>query len=482
MPRAPRDPVWRKFCARYVDTPGFWYIPKGETVKSIERIQARLGLLRERFSGKHWTEAQLPYVNALRKNGLFSPRGRSRDVSDRTAIARMIKVVYHTLGLAWVDQEDAIFISPAGERFLDSSEPEAVLEAQLWKYQFWNPTIPDDYREFRLFPYPFLLRILLNFPDGISVEEYNLFVSRARTSDSLSSVLREIRRWRALNDEGRARIVAYLDSIPAVSAKARERVSLYERIARCQSYAWALFSSPGCLSTTPSGLLALSKSRIPETENRLREFELDSTFIEFENEKDWFTYFGDITAKNSYATAMSIYEERYDVEKAVQAMRSAKERSLVEPSLTEEDFREEVVREKVIEDILEHRLDLLEEGLVLHVEDGKRGRQFATERGRIDLLARDKDQNWVVIELKRERAGDKVIGQTLRYLGWVRQNRLRSNEHARGFIVGKPIDRNLIAAAMGAAEVPLKLFEFDFKLGVAQRYPPVAAPSTSPAA
>lgn len=48
------------------------------------------------------------------------------------------------------------------------------------------------------------------------------------------------------------------------------------------------------------------------------------------------------------------------------------------------------------------------------------GYEFRTPVGRIDLLAKHKrERRWLVIELKREKSSDAVVGQVLRYVGWV---------------------------------------------------------------
>ena len=139
MVQPPKDPRWRRFCNRYVEESGFWYVPKGEAVNDLPRIQRRLSLLKERFSGLPWRSAQLGYVNALKEAGLFTPRAEKQDREDRAAIARMVKVVFDTLGLAWVDEGDAVYVSSTGDAFIKSKSPEEVVEKQLWKYQFWNP-------------------------------------------------------------------------------------------------------------------------------------------------------------------------------------------------------------------------------------------------------------------------------------------------------------------------------------------------------
>ena len=56
-------------------------------------------------------------------------------------------------------------------------------------------------------------------------------------------------------------------------------------------------------------------------------------------------------------------------------------------------------------------------------EDGERvGQQFPTDTGPIDILAMSKDRKTLlVIDLKQGRASDVVIGQLLRYMGFVQK-------------------------------------------------------------
>jgi RecB family endonuclease NucS len=54
--------------------------------------------------------------------------------------------------------------------------------------------------------------------------------------------------------------------------------------------------------------------------------------------------------------------------------------------------------------------------------------------GIIDLLALDKNRDFVVIELKAGRAGDSACGQILGYMSWVRKE-LAGEKKVRGMIV-----------------------------------------------
>ncbi len=69
-------------------------------------------------------------------------------------------------------------------------------------------------------------------------------------------------------------------------------------------------------------------------------------------------------------------------------------------------------------------------------ETGEIGHQLATPVGRLDFLCRDTaTDTLVVIELKRGRPSDRVVGQTARYMGWVRAELARQDQKVEGLIV-----------------------------------------------
>jgi len=82
--------------------------------------------------------------------------------------------------------------------------------------------------------------------------------------------------------------------------------------------------------------------------------------------------------------------------------------------------------EKEIENFIKTNLNLIENELTL-IETQKR-----TPFGIIDILAKDKENNIVVIEIKKGKATDNTIGQLLRYLSWAKQN---YDKKIRGIII-----------------------------------------------
>ena len=68
--------------------------------------------------------------------------------------------------------------------------------------------------------------------------------------------------------------------------------------------------------------------------------------------------------------------------------------------------------------------------------EGVAGRQIQTDTGPMDLLAISKDRTtFLVIELKRGRASDVVVGQILRYMGYVNDNIAKEGQYVKGAIV-----------------------------------------------
>lgn len=81
--------------------------------------------------------------------------------------------------------------------------------------------------------------------------------------------------------------------------------------------------------------------------------------------------------------------------------------------------------------------------------------------GVIDLLAHHhSDLKWLVIELKKNISSDKTVGQILRYMGWVIENKAdKKNEEVFGWIIsGYPLDKNIRLALLATPRIEEKMY------------------------
>ena len=106
--------------------------------------------------------------------------------------------------------------------------------------------------------------------------------------------------------------------------------------------------------------------------------------------------------------------------------------------------------------------------LEFYEEDGGVGGEpYDTgEAGAIDILAVDRQtRDFVVIELKRNRTSDQVVGQLLRYMGWVKKNLCGDKHDVRGVVVCREEDIKLNYAHMMTQNVTIKYYDVSFRLG-----------------
>ena len=69
------------------------------------------------------------------------------------------------------------------------------------------------------------------------------------------------------------------------------------------------------------------------------------------------------------------------------------------------------------------------------------GKQFPTDTGPIDILAISKDKKeYLVIELKKGRASDNVVGQVQRYMGFIKDEYLEKTTNSLQFVYDNVYD------------------------------------------
>jgi len=124
--------------------------------------------------------------------------------------------------------------------------------------------------------------------------------------------------------------------------------------------------------------------------------------------------------------------------------------------------------EKHLEDFLVRNWNSTELGkeYIIYEEDGEpSGQQYATDTGPIDILAISKDKKTLlVIELKKGKASDSVVGQILRYMDYVVEVLAEPDQTVRGIVIALDDDKKLRRALARLSDVEFYSYKVDFKL------------------
>jgi restriction system protein len=124
--------------------------------------------------------------------------------------------------------------------------------------------------------------------------------------------------------------------------------------------------------------------------------------------------------------------------------------------------------EKHLEDFLVQNWKQTELGLKYNIyeEDGEMvGKQYPSDTGPIDILAVSKDnKTLLVVELKRGRVSDNVVGQIQRYMGYVKEELAESNQEVRGIIIALEDDIRIKRALSVTNNIEFYRYQVSFKL------------------
>lgn len=102
----------------------------------------------------------------------------------------------------------------------------------------------------------------------------------------------------------------------------------------------------------------------------------------------------------------------------------------------------------------------------IYQEDGVSvGQQYPSDTGPLDILAVSKDKKTLlVVELKRGKASDGVVGQTLRYMGYIRESIAEPSQDVRGAIIALDDDTRLQRALSMVSSIAFYRYQIDFRL------------------
>jgi restriction system protein len=123
--------------------------------------------------------------------------------------------------------------------------------------------------------------------------------------------------------------------------------------------------------------------------------------------------------------------------------------------------------EKHLQEFLVHNWKQTELGkrYDIYHDDDSDGEQVKADDGYIDILAVSKDgKELLVVELKKGRASDAVVGQIQRYMGYVVDELAESGQNVRGIIIALENDQRIRRALRVASNIEFYRYEVSFKL------------------
>ncbi len=124
--------------------------------------------------------------------------------------------------------------------------------------------------------------------------------------------------------------------------------------------------------------------------------------------------------------------------------------------------------EKHLEDFLVEnwkQTPLSEKYNIVEVDGQLVGQQYPSDTGPIDILAISKDKReLLVVELKKGRISDVVVGQIQRYMGYVKEVIAEDNQTVKGVIIALEDDIRLTRALAVTQNIEFYKYKVSFKL------------------
>jgi restriction system protein len=165
----------------------------------------------------------------------------------------------------------------------------------------------------------------------------------------------------------------------------------------------------------------------------------------------------------SIGTVSNITSHHEEIEKLIAGISAPK---LISTDETVEDPSAFALEEH-LEDFLVKNWEHTELGkeYSIYEEDGEKGQQYQTDTGPLDILAISKDKKkLLIVELKKGRASDAVVGQTLRYMSYVQEMLAESDQTVHGIIIALEDDTKIRRALAMVPNIQFYRYQISFKL------------------
>ncbi len=272
------------FFANYTNRKGFWYAFK-RSVNDIKNLYLLFRYLQV-YENKNWFKNQKEFTDLLIKEKILFPTRSSEDAS---ANARGIRKVFELLGFCYVDKNERLKITAAGNEFLKQSDNDNLYKVktdQLIKYQIYNPLIKSStYKKLQIKPFIFLLELLTKLDNqSIDMTEFKLFVCRAHKYDEISLIADQIKEWRTISDEKKQSILNRI-----------YKSDIFTSVNGYASYSLSFFGKSSFTDITEiedEKVLYLKKDKFPEVQRKLQIPGIRNFVTNLETEDKFMEYYG----------------------------------------------------------------------------------------------------------------------------------------------------------------------------------------------
>lgn len=169
-------------------------------------------------------------------------------------------------------------------------------------------------------------------------------------------------------------------------------------------------------------------------------------------------------SSGSIGTVSNITKYSDEIEALIQGNKPA---TLISTDTNIEDVSEFAL-EKHLEDFLVKNWKQTDLGRIydIYEEEGELvGQQYPSDTGPIDILAISKDKKeLLVVELKKGRVSDVVVGQIQRYMGFVKEELAEPGQIVKGVIIGSDDDLRIKRALSVTNNIEFFKYQISFKL------------------
>lgn len=161
----------------------------------------------------------------------------------------------------------------------------------------------------------------------------------------------------------------------------------------------------------------------------------------------------DISSAHFYRLKQQLnpsHKTRYKTQKTERMEREKKERDERE----ERNKRNERDERKKLASSLKE--EIIVNTYFKQLPEERKWREYRTDVGNIDILV-EHPKAIYVLEFKRDKTSDAVLGQILRYMGWLKLH-LKTEKPIYGVIIAKEIDERLKYAVSGIKDVETDVY------------------------